>query len=316
MRVGSFLGILTSLVLSGCYSEQTLFNLSMAENIRKTSDERIFVTAGDGLYEVTRNENQEWVPVLIYESEDECSYFAGMAELNGWLFFVCAVQEGFNFNGASFQNSGMLMALSLSAGNVESVLALSGYQFANGMDAVVEKNILLLADENFLAQGGVTKLVINFDSDVPAVEEEVYHWINDEHEVYAANGVRVIGNDVYLTDIGYLKRVPIDDDWIEPGPAQEIYKRYSVFDDIDVYCDGLLVTDFVQGKLTYVSLDGAYVKNVLSGLTSPSAVLANASPLIEGGILFTETAGLIPNGGNRLALGVPQFGQAWDCSKR
>ncbi len=133
--------------------------------------------------------------------------------------------------------------------------------------------------------------------------EETYHWIGAAQGVYAANGLRVAGNSLFLSDLGRIKRVDLDSNWEYPQKAEKIVSRLTVFDDFDLYCGGLLVADYIGGDLLWTSLDGSQVHKLITGLTSPSAVLSDPTPLFEEGqILFTESVGVLPDSGHRLAM--------------
>ena len=289
----------------GCFNERTILPIHMAENIRKTQSGRVFVTASKGLYELKITElNDVEKPVLelVYESTD-CDYFAGLAELHNWLFFVCSQQQSFTFTGLTYKKSGRLMAYSFEDASVKTVWHLERYQFANGIDVVPHFNYILLADENFFGKGGVSRLEVDFSGDSPKIIGEEYHWINKMHGVNAANGVRVVEDSIFLTDLGYVKQLKVDTEWQQVEAAEILFTRFTAFDDFDLYCNGLLVADYLGGKLTWVPLDGSDSVDLVTGLTSPSAVLTDSTPLFkQGDILFTESIGVLPNSGHRLAL--------------
>lgn len=194
------------------------------------------------------------------------------------------------------------MAYSLLDSQLVPVMPLSGYQFANGLDALTSENAILIADEDFLrARGGVSKALIDFSSKLPVVADYQHLWIGREHGVYAANGVRVKDNAVYLTDIGRLKRVPLDANG-SPQQAQTLYRdrNVTVLDDFDIWCNGFLVADFIKGRLVYVPEDGSAAIVSVAGLASPSAVLAQPTSYFGNDLLVTESTGLKPGTGNKL----------------
>lgn len=285
-------------LLSGCLPKEPIVNITAAENMRRTPDGRIFISGRAALYELRQNENGQHEAVAV--SRDEaCDYHAGIAQLHDWIFFVCAKQAR-ALKGIKFADSGKLMAYSLTDGRVEPVLDLSGFQFPNGLDALVQEDAILIADEDFLGKGGVSRIRFDFSGGVPVLLDYQRDWIGAAQQVYAANGVRVHDNAVYLTDIGFVKRVPLDGDGM-PETAQILYRGATVLDDLDVLCDGLLVADFVLGRLIYVPFDGSRPQVTPSGLTSPSSVLAIATPQFDAGdILVTEATALSAKSGNQL----------------
>ena len=310
------LAALILISLFGCLPTLPLLPISAAENIRQTTDGRVFVTGADALFEIMNNNGSETLQAVAIsgtvESENpECRYYAGLAELNQWLFFVCAKQSGLNLKTLKFEEAGILKAYSLIDGQLVDVMPLSGYQFPNGIDAYPQENAILIADEDFiLANGGVSKATLDFSSGKPVLLHYEHQWIGPQHEVFAANGVRVLNESIFVTDIGYLKQIDLTPEGT-PTKAINRFKNLTVLDDFDVFCDGFLVTDFVKGRLVYVPMEGEAVITA-SGLTSPSAVLARSTKFTESNtILVTESRGLSANKGNQLlsisthSLGIP-----------
>jgi len=206
--------------------------------------------------------------------------------------------------------AGVLKAYSLADNRVESVMELADYQFPNGLDALPQEDAILIADEDFfLAKGGVSKATFDFNGEKPELIDYQYQWIGPDQQVFAANGVRVVDEAVYLTDIGFFKRVAIQPDG-NPAQAEILYKNLTVMDDFDEFCDGFLITDYVKGRLVYVPMEGTKPQVTAGGLDSPSALLGNpASPFNDGSIWVTESGGLQPGGGNQLIkINIAQLG--------
>lgn len=298
--IGIVWQLMLAALLSGCFQTQTVVPLTAAENIRRTTDGRIFVSGRPAVYEIILDAQGDYQKVAVTQP-DGCSYYGGLAELQDWLFFVCNNSKSLSVKDFKFANAGRLMAYSLRDAQVVTVAQLTGFQLANGLDALPHENAILIADEDFLAHGGVSKFSLNFDSGIPAVTGFQPRWIGKEQAVYAANGVRVLNGDVYLTDIGFVKKVTLDAEG-NPQRAQILYRSATVLDDLAPWCDGVLVADYLMGKLIYVPADGQPVQKSRGGLFSPSAVLPDASPLFDESVLLvTETFGVSPGKGNQLA---------------
>lgn len=302
-----FFFLLSLLLLSGCLPKEPLVAIPSAENIRQVTDGRIFITGKDALYRLDQNE--QGFSAIAVAADEECSYFAGLAELNDWLFFVCAQSSGLQFKDLKFSEAGYLRAYSLIDESVVTIMTLSGFQFPNGLDALPEQDAILIADEDFfVAQGGISKIILDFTSGQPVVADYHHHWIGPQQAVYAANGVRVVDDAVFLTDIGFFKRVPLLPVG-SPGAAEILFKNLTVLDDFDRYCDGFLITDFVKGRLIYVPDDGADPIISSAGLNSPSAMLGQPVGFKAGEVLVTESRGLQPSQGNQLVkVDVGSFG--------
>lgn len=271
----------SALLLSACIEptyQQDVALIPNAENIRMSSAGRIFVSAADAVYEVVKDDSEAYAtqPVIA----EDCSYNAGLAQLRDWMFSVCVNLNPMFVGDRLSLASGKLFARSLHDDRVVLVGELSDFSLPNGIDAIAEDDVILIADEDFTGGGGVARAAIDFSSDAPVIANLQTRWIGSAQNVSAANGVRVIGRDVFLTDINTVKRVPLDGQG-EPGVAQVIYQASTVLDDLAPYCDGLLVADFIRGLLVYTTLDGSVAVESSGGFASPSAVLAQATPLFE-----------------------------------
>lgn len=297
------LQVVFAILLSGCFQTQTVAPITAAENIRKTADGRIFVSGDAAIFEILPDGQGAYQAEAITQQDPQnrCAYYAGLAELNGWLFYVCTRFKAFSVGDLKFGNAGSLMAYSLQSGEVVMVADLSGFLIANGLDALPDDNAILMADEDIFGKGGVSRFNISFASGVPVVTEMQQHWIGPAQKVYAANGVRVVDGNLFLTDIGFLKKLPLDAQG-NPQRAQILYRGATVLDDLAPYCDGVLVADFVMGRLIYASADGDVIEKTRSGFASPSSLLPDASPMFDASqLLVTESYGLTAGKGNRLA---------------
>ena len=286
--------------LSGCLPENPVVHIYAAENIRKTPEGRIFVTGRDNLFELVQNEQGEYAATPLTQDLN-CHHFAGLAQLHDWLFFVCARQTGLSLKTWKFTDAGTLYAYSLQNADVHAIMDLTGYQFANGLDALVSEDAILVADEDFISgNGGVSKARIDFNGPQPTLLEYQPQWIGPAQGVFAANGIRVKDDAVYLTDIGRFLQIPLDQNG-EPEAAIPLFSTATVLDDFDRLCDGFLVADWVGGKLIYVPDDNSGAKIIPAGLNTPSALLADATPLFPANeILLTESTGLKPGTANQV----------------
>lgn len=281
-----FVIFICSLTLTGCFAKEDVIRLHGAENMRMTSDGRLFATGSTGLYELTRDRGN----ITKRQINTQPCQHLGLAEMHGWLFSVCMEKTpGFVLKAPFYTPAkASLWAYSLTTAGFFNVGELTDFYIPNGIDALGQDNAILIADENFMGQGGVSKAIINFDAEIPFIESVQPQWIGANEDVGIANGVRVLNNAVFLTDKGSLKRVPLNTRG-EPQTSQTLYSAFTILDDLAPFCDGVLVTDFIGGKLIYVSEDGSRTWTSPSGLVTPSSVLPNAQPLFGNDvILVTE----------------------------
>jgi hypothetical protein len=297
----------SALLLSACLESagEDVVEIPSAENIRRTEGGRIFVAGGDAVHEVVRDGGGYATKVFLAE---QCSYTAGLAQLRDWMFSVCVNLKPDLADGALSLAVGKLYARSLTDGRVVVVAELNDFALPNGLDAIATDDVILIADEDFTrSHGGVARAKVDFSRGVPTLAKLQTRWIGAAQNVTSSNGVRVIGRDVFLTDIDTLKRVPLDEHG-EPGAAQVLYTATTVLDDLVPYCDGLLVADFLRGVLVYTTLDGKKTVESKARFATPSALLPDGAPLFETGKLLVTLST-----GNRLVQVTPAEIGLPDC---
>jgi hypothetical protein len=285
--------IASALLLPACIeqvAQQDVVLIPSAENIRMSDSGRIFVSGADVVHEIVGDNSGGYTMRTVLD--EDCSYNAGLAQLRDWMFSVCVDLNPVFTDGYVSLASGRLYARSLSDDRVVLVGELTDFSLPNGLDAIVDDDVILIADEDFTRRrGGVARAFVDFTSGVPVLADLQRRWIGAEQNVSAANGVRVIGRDVFLTDIDTVKRVPLSESG-EPGTAQVIYQASTVLDDLVPYCGGLLVTDYIRGLLVFTALDGSSAVESPAGFAAPSAILPDAVPLFEPGqMLVTLSVG-------------------------
>jgi len=292
--------LISAALLPACLQQivsQDVTRIHNAENIRKTDRGRIFVSGLDAVREIIDDGKGGYAaPTVLDES---CSYYGGLAQLRDWMFSVCVDVHPTIADGHLSLASGRLYARSLIDDQVVLVGELNDFSLPNGLDAIAADDVILIADEDFTLGGGVARAAIDFSSGVPQVANLQTRWIGAGQNVFSANGVRVLGRDVFLTDINSIKRVPLNDEG-EPGVAQTIYQAATVFDDLVPYCDGLLVADFIRGLLVYTTLNGGAVVESPAGFTTPSAILPDATPLLDRQKMLVTLSGSTSSSGGRL----------------
>lgn len=278
--------------ISGCQLKLT--TMPSAENMRMTEDGRLFATGSQGVYEI-KKVGEEYTRVRL--NEEACQH-NGLAIMNGWVYTVCAksyptftlVPPFINWADAS------LWAYPLNedpaTAKLKYVDKLDGYIIPNGIDALPETNEILVADETFIAIGSVSLYKIEMQNNEPVgFSETRSKWLSKEQGVTDANGVRVIGQSVFLTDLGTIKRVDLDANR-NPIATTVIYSEATILDDLAPFCDGVVATDFIRGQLVYVNADGAKSQVIQKGLFFPTAVMMDASPLLDGDNYLVSQLGM------------------------
>lgn len=253
-----------------------------AENMRMTTEGRLFATGSQGIYEI-KKDGTNYTRTRL--NTKPCQHL-GLAEKNDWLFSVCMTKYPNLKILPPFHSSAKasLWAYPLTADPASAVMTnigkLNDFFIPNGMDSLPSGNQLIIADENFIATGGVTLVDIDFTGDTPSISSQTSKWISKTQKVSKANGVRVIGNSIFLTDKGSVKRVDLNDKG-EPQVAKELYTDKTTLDDLAPFCDGVVAADFIKGQLIYVNRDGSKKQVIQTGLFTPSSVLMKATPMFD-----------------------------------
>lgn len=266
------------LLTSGClpqanFSVNTLVNIHEAENIHFSSDNRLFVTGGRGLYEVTSNGSA----YSALQLKTQCNA-TGMAELQGWLFFPCT----------NLLETNELWAYQLSTGNLHHLGTLTNYILANGM-AAVGNTTLLLANSDFLnGQGSIGRLTLDFSSSLPELVSLDAHWAGAAEGLSSPNGLRLSGNTLFLSDNTTVKTIMLDEATNILSITSLSVPDTAFYDDLEAdYANGLLVSSFFEGVI-YNITDNCVSKTAAAFL-GPSSVRIGQGNL-AGKILVTERA--------------------------
>lgn len=267
------------LLTSGClpqanFSVDTLVNIHEAENIHFSSDNRLFVTGGRGLYEIISKDKS----YSALQLKAQCSA-TGMAELQGWLFFPCT----------NLFEPNELWAYQLSTGNLHNLGTLENYALANGMAALGETTLFLSNTDFFNGQGSIGKLTLDFSAATPELVAIDSHWASAAEGLSSPNGLRLSGTRLYLSNNSALKTIELDDDANILSVNTLSAPNTAYYDDLEVeYAGGLLVTSFVEGVIYKIS-DNCVSKTAAAFL-GPSAVRLGQGAF-SGKILVTQRIG-------------------------
>ena len=107
------------------------------------------------------------------------------------------------------------------------------------------------------------------------------------HGVRNPNGIKWHDDRLYVTDWGQVKTF----DLLEAdSKAKVLYSRLTVFDDLLVHCEHLLVTDFFAGTVIAMNFSGQHIyETPPTWMPGASSVLVARAPLFSRpGLLVTE----------------------------
>lgn len=265
-----------------------------AENTLTTTDGRVFVSGGTGVFEILRS-GEGYVAVAIH---DAACNFTGLAQRGEVLYANCF--------------DGRLYAARLTASPRLQAIHDYGLAAPNGL-AVGPEGALYLTNgplaTTALPDPRIVRVVLDPADPFKVLRQE--DWLSSG--LTAPNGIAIEGRDLYVTDssllppsLGRIERIRIGNDGL-PGERQVIATLPSIADDLSVVGDGLLVSLYTQGSVALVGFDGTVQQQTDPlGLASPSSVrLTHGALFAPGDVLITQK-GLIGDTqspyGNRLSV--------------
>jgi hypothetical protein len=312
--------------LAGCLQKDKLATVPDAENLLQTSDGRLLVSGGTGVVEI-RAQGTGHVAVPVASEAGTCVH-TGLAQIGDWVFTAC--QKGLGLLGAADNH---LLAARLVAGQPLHFLQveraspdpMDSLALPNGLAATPDGR-LLIADYNLFAAAGVARAGLSFGVARPRLVTFEPNWLSGSHGVFHPNGVRVSGQELFVSDVSFVKRYRFDAAGQVPlyldAPNGRrvknevlVYQQIGIVDDIQPHCGGVVVTDFTGGRLVYMAPAGTGAHGLpsyrqalaspLQSLQQPSAVVVGRAPLFDGhDVLVTEKGLLFDFGspyGNRLS---------------
>jgi len=281
-------------VVLGCGKKYTvLTDIPDAENMVFTPNGRLFVTGGKNVYEIKRRSDGGFYKVALYDGE--CN-FCGIAQRGDYLYTVCTKTISL-----FIKRRYLLAARLTSSPRFQAIHTLSGMSVPNGI--AFDSRGRLYINNTAVIGGKIVR--ITFSSPTQVAEQRTWRrW-----GVTSPNGMKIVGNTMYITDLGAVKRIAIRADG-SAGPVSTIYSRFSVLDDLMLYNGDPVVADFVRGTVFYLNSNGnVELETAALTFTGPSSVVRGRGPLCSSGELMITEKGLLGNSspalGNRLVRFVP-----------
>lgn len=302
-------------LLAGCLEKDRIATIPDAENQLLTADGRLIVSGGTGVFEIKAAAGGYSAEAATSEVS-RCNH-TGLAQIGGWVFTACQ-QRPWGLLGPPNNH---LLAARLVAGQplhfvqVEraSPDPMDGLALPNGL-AAAPNGRLLIADYNLFLLAGVARVGLDFAGPRPRITSFEPNWLSSAHGIGHPNGVRVKGNELFVSDFSFVKRYQFDAAGNVPlqlplGAGRFVknevlvYQGLTVLDDVQPHCGGVIVTDFAGGRLVYMAPNGndtngmpTYRLALHSGLQSlqqPSSVLVGRGPLFSGRDVLVTEKGLL-----------------------
>lgn len=272
---------------SECSQYLPLVDIPDAENLVFSDDGRLFVSGGLQVYEVSREAGGFSAQAI---ADGDCN-FTGLAIQDDTLYAACG--------------SGALYAGQLTAAPLLSpIYSLVDMCLPNGI-AIGPDRQLYVVDATLNANSQaclppnprIDRLTINPDNPLEILSQEL--WLQGsaagglafglDNQLRFPNGLRSEGPVFFGTDGGSVYSVA----QLPGGAAGEVIPLYftpTELDDLGLLGDGVLVTDFFQGRILLLSKTGVELQSTDAGrFFSPSSVRLGQPPMfLPTDILVTE----------------------------
>ncbi len=258
-------------------AKTTLASVTAAENQTYTSDGRLFVTGNNGIFEIVPGTNSK-VTVVERAPKQSCG-FGGIVQALGTIYVNCTA------NGTSY----LYAATASATPTFKRIYTMKGTILANGLTA--DSSGRLYVASTFLNR--ILRLTPSASDPLTIARSEV--WLNGAGTF--TNGIKYANGVIYWTDSMFVRHATINADGSH-GKAKTIFSALTYFDDMAVDNNGILVADYLGGKIRKYDLNGRATGSV-SGLSGPSSVARARAPFPAGSLIVTE------RGANRVSLVTP-----------
>ncbi len=281
-------GVAGLCVNSDCGERTILLDLPGAENLIFSSDGRLFVSGGSGLFEIHKNDDATFRADQI---STESAGFTGLAIRDGYLY--------------ASSGDGRLWAGAITATpQIAPIHSMTGMCIANGT-ALGSDGRIYVVDEPLnicIPDPKIKRFTIDPSDPLKIINEEV--WVQGGalgllsvgigNTLRFPNGLQSDGNVFYGTDGGSIYSVELLADG-SAGPVTPIFFAVDVHDDLGLVADGVLLANFLTGRISLISRDGELLQATAPGtFTFPSSVRLGRPPMFETtDIVVTETGLLV-----------------------
>lgn len=261
-----------------CGARRTLVEgIPAAENLLMSSDERLFVTGDEGIYEIVRGDDGGYAAETLAAATD-CQ-FGGITETREVLYVNC-----YNFG-----DSYLYAAELTEKPSFRRIVTLDGILLANGLSSDPDGNV-------YVATTGQNQILrLRFAAEDPFELIENRPFVRGSGLL--TNGLKFYQGALYWSDGGYVKRAIVGESG-ELGRTRTLLTRLTFLDDLYVSTQGILVTDYLGNAVRAFDLNGRARGVSRIPLTNPSSVLR-----AEGRAGFAEHALIVTErGANRLSV--------------
>jgi hypothetical protein len=265
---------------STCGVPRQLLDLPDLENLLVTDAGRLFLTGQQNVYEVHADGTGFRAESLFASGGG-----SGLAQAGRLLYLLHQDDAG----GATDFSGVYALDLAQPGATPEKIFALTGMTLPNGLVAGPDHS-LYLTDGPIALEPKIVRLVLDPADPRKVLRQETWLATLPEYP----NGLAIRGNALYTTLYnpttltGTVARIDIQADG-SPGPVVPLFTR-GIMDDLNVYGDTLLVTDWQNSRVLQLALDGTLLQETDAfSFRQPSSVDVGQAPLFAMSVaLVTE----------------------------
>jgi hypothetical protein len=271
-------------VSSDCGERIVLLDIPGAENLTFSDDGRLFVSSGSGVYEVRKSADGSFRADTL--SPEVCGY-TGLAIRQGYLYASCG--------------DGRFWATRLDAApQLRLIHTMSGMCIANGTALGADGRIYVVDEplQVCVPDPKIKVLTLAPDNPLKVIDEEVWVQGNAAGLLFIGigkllrfpNGLQADGARFFGTDGGSIFTVDLQADG-SAGEVTKIFFEVDIHDDLGLVKDGVLLANFLSGRISLISREGALLQATAPGtFRFPSSVRLGRPPMFKPtDILVTET---------------------------
>ena len=285
--------LLILLLLTGCLTKQKISNLAEAENQIITAEGRHFFTSSSGIAELTYQYGERKLNYI----KTDCDALNGIESIGQWLIAVCADSK-------LIKPKHRLIKIDLSnkdkysgSPQVTTLFELTDIALPNGLAISPNQDAILIANYNLFGRGFISRLKLNIsDQDLTAGEFEL-KFLNHNHGIASANGIRFSQGDLYVSDFKVsslssriVKVSFIGDEYLN---HQTIFKASTILDDLLPTCEGILVADYLMGRLIFINKQGKVSRSKVQQFPGITSISWGQYPLFSDNTLVITERGIL-----------------------
>lgn len=280
-------------VLSGCLTKQKVDNLAEAENQTITAEGRHFFTSSSGIAELTYEYGKRKLKYI----KTDCDALNGIESIGQWLIAVCADSKLIKPKHKLIKIDLSNIDESTNRPHVSTLFELTDIALPNGLAISPNQDFILIANYNLFGRGFISRLHLNVTDNELAAGEFELKFLNHNHGIASANGIRFSQGDLYVSDFKASKLASriikvrfIADEYLN---HETIFSAATILDDLMPTCEGVLVADYLMGRLIFINKHGKVSRSKIQQFPGITSITWGQYPLFSDNTLVITERGIL-----------------------